>query len=291
MTESRERGLTGGELTHDPKTHNPNLVVFKIGTDVVWGNGSVVEEKMDHLTSQFCEVFDSGGQVIVIASGVDVRGKQAVEGAIREGRLEAVEGILDDPQRAHNELDEHRDIQDLYGQTELMYNYYDAIRDLDRRAVCLVVGGSRVGKWRQRLDIQTKPGIVLLNGSNVRLRGHRLINNDLVGELVTTRFTNAGNMGLITPTGGVLDEEDNIIPWIDADKHFRNKSVRSVAKSVNGTGGMRDKVNVARRVGRTGVRVSITGLGIPGTNERPLVDFFNGQPVPTYVSTENPHLK
>lgn len=289
MTGASERGLFSDESGHDPNELDLNKVVYKIGTNAIWRNGEVVKENLDHAANQLAEVFDLGGRVIVIASGVTGRGRISIERAIREGRIEPVEKFVDDPHRASQQAERIRQEQAISGQTDLMADYYNALKAHGVSAECMFVGSEHINDWPGRLDFNTRVRVVLLNGNNATLKpGDKLLNNDNVAELVTTKFTNSGSLGIVTPPGGVLDDKDQIITWIDARRRFRNRSVRSVAKSVDGTGGMDDKVDIARRIARRGVRVAIMGIGAAGTSERPLVEFYNGVPVETYISTHRP---
>ena len=247
-------------------------IVVKIGTGVISENNSFSETDVRRIAQELTNVRRKGIEVVAVTSGAISAGKRLVS-----------------PQYVTH-ASERRQVITAVGQVELMSVYANAFREKAYRcAQILVTKGDFRDKehyahMKKCFENLLRENIIPIVNANDAISMPRLgfNENDELAGLVSAAV-NADATIFLTSVDGVLDTEGVVIPEIRESDFATFEQYIGDETSEHGTGGMRGKFAIAKRLMAQGTTVHIANGKKPGV----LSDVSEGNPVgTTFVPTK-----
>ncbi|HEY1023301.1 MAG TPA: glutamate 5-kinase [Flavisolibacter sp.] len=222
------------------------VVVIKIGSSILANaSGNLAEEKVAKIASEVAQL-SNNYRVVLVSSGAVSSGKSALpsyKGKMAERKAAAAIG---------NPI-----LVAAYSRCFATYNINVAQALLERhhfsnRKQFLQLKETITELWRNN--------ILAIVNENDFVSDHELkfSDNDELATLIAVAF-NAQTLILCTTSGGFLDKDGNVIPFIDTIDDNLLSLLRNET-SKHGTGGMASKLSFTKLATRLGITVVMCGL-------------------------------
>ena len=229
---------------------NYRTIVVKIGTNALLTKKGLLNQKtLKQLIFQIARLKKSGINIILVSSGAMGAGRSVVR-----------------PSSALNPVSQ-RQILAAVGQVELMFAYRNICKKLDLTTAQVLVTKEDFRSRRHYLNMQQcfqallEESIIPIVNENDVVSVEELMfsDNDELAGLVASMIQ-ADALIFLTSVNGVFDQvnkgkDSKLMVTIDPDKAL--ESVRCGSKSSFGRGGMRTKLETAKRLSALGIAAHI----------------------------------
>lgn len=252
-------------------------VVIKVGTNVMVNKDNrIVGPILKRLVDQIARLYEEDVITVLISSGSVIAGKEVLD----------TNNIEDDTIR--------RQVYSAVGQPRMMRHYYSIFHDYGMR--CAQVLATKrdfdEGKHRENMincyEGLLSQGIIPIANEDdaVSLSMSMFTDNDELASLVAD-LIHADMLILLTDTDGLFDghpedENSRLIKTVTTNQQVEQFIQSSQKKEGEGRGGMRSKLNVAKKTAAKNIPTFIAN----GKKDDSIIDIVHGKEVGTRIYHE-----
>ena len=252
-------------------------VVIKVGTNVMVNRDNrIVGPILKRLVDQIARLYEEDVITVLISSGSVIAGKEVLD----------TNDIEDDTIR--------RQVYSAVGQPRMMRHYYSIFHDYGMR--CAQVLATKrdfdEGKHRENMincyEGLLSQGIIPIANEDdaVSLSMSMFTDNDELASLVAD-LIHADMLILLTDTDGLFDghpedDDSRLIKTVTTDQKVEHFIQSSQKKEGEGRGGMRSKLNVAKKTAAKNIPTFIAN----GKKDDSIIDIVHGKEVGTRIYHE-----
>lgn len=253
-------------------------VVVKVGTNVMVNKDNrIVGPILKHLVNQIARLYEEDIFCVLISSGSVIAGKEVLRNnTIKDKTI-------------------RRQVYSAVGQPRMMRHYYSIFHDYGMRCAQILATKRDFdhGKHRENMincyEGLISQGIIPIANEDdaVSLSMSMFTDNDELASLVA-ELIHADLLILLTDTDGIFDghpehDDTHVIRSITTNQKVEQYVQESIKKEGEGRGGMKSKINVAKKTAAKDIPTYIAN----GKKKDVIIDIVKGKNVGTRVSNDN----